>query len=52
MIVKDKQQYAMKKDFFQLALIEWRKEHPTMKRESDVDREWVLRKARELEQRG
>jgi len=42
MIVKEKAQYTMKKDYMQLALIEWKKANPTLKRETDVDHEWVL----------
>jgi len=50
MIIKEKAQYTMKKDYYQLALAEWRKANPTLKREADVDREWVLRRAEEMRQ--
>lgn len=53
MLVTGAQQFYMKKDFYSLALLEWRKAHPFQRRASDMsneDREWVINRARELSQ--
>ncbi len=47
-IVQSAKQFTMAKDYMQLALIEWKKVNPTLKRETDVDREWVLKCAWKL----
>ena len=44
-------QYTMKKDWYQLALIEWKRLNPLLRREQDFTAEarmWVLQRAEEL----
>jgi hypothetical protein len=51
-IVQSTAQYTMKKDFYQLALVEWKKSHPYQRRESDFgpkEREEILAIAKRLE---
>lgn len=46
------EQYTMRKNWYQLALIEWKKAHPFQRRESDLsneDRQWIQNRAAELE---
>lgn len=46
------EQYTMRRDWYQLALLEWKRTHPHQRRESDLsneDREWIQNRAAEME---
>jgi phage terminase small subunit len=52
MMVTGPEQYMMPKDYYKLALAEWKRNHPFLRRESDLsneDRQWILDRAAEME---